>query len=226
MWIGLRFKQAQEARDQEITNFSFKMFKIIRFSRSTKCSKTIVTLTFTTQKANACSLLDSLFCSVVSSLGKVGPKIQGASLRWNLLLRLIQICRIPWWFHFFFFWPEIPFLGKFGQLNQNCQFELKFGSKTNSNMQNSMMIFSFSAFSHKYSSWANLFQKSKINCSKWSLLQSLIGICGIKWWCPFYLFYTRNTLFGLPFLGKFGPNIKIVSLSLQLVQRLIRICKI
>ena len=57
------------------------MFKIMRFLRSPECSKTIVELTFITQKVNACSLLDLLFCSVVFFLGKVGPKTQGASLR-------------------------------------------------------------------------------------------------------------------------------------------------
>ena len=51
-------KRAQETKYQEITKFSFKMFKIMRFFRSPKCSKTIVQLTFTTQKPNACSLLD------------------------------------------------------------------------------------------------------------------------------------------------------------------------
>ena len=38
----------------------------------------------------------------------------------------------------------IPFLGKLGQNNQNCWFKLKFGTKINSNMQNSMVVFSFS----------------------------------------------------------------------------------
>ena len=48
--------------------------------------------------------------------------------------------------HFFRFRPQIPFLGKFGPKNQNCQFILKFGTWTNSNMQNSMAMFNFSAF--------------------------------------------------------------------------------
>ena len=34
------------------------------------------------------------------------------------------------------FWLEIPFLGKCDQKSQNCQFKLKFGTQTNSNMQN------------------------------------------------------------------------------------------
>ena len=40
---------------KDITNFSFKIFKIMRFLRSSKCSKTSAELTFTAQKANACS---------------------------------------------------------------------------------------------------------------------------------------------------------------------------
>ena len=54
------------------------------------------------------------------------------------------------------------FLGKSGQRNQNCQFKLKLGTKANLNKQNSMMIFTFSAFDHKYLSWANLVQTFEI----------------------------------------------------------------
>ena len=53
-----------------------------------------------------------------------------------------------------FFRP--PFLGKFGQKNQNCQFILKFGTWTNSNMQNSMKMFNFPDFDWNDSFWANL----------------------------------------------------------------------
>ena len=109
------------------------------------------------------------------------------SLSWNLVPRLIRICRIQWWcslflflientyfeqiwlkklklsvqgetpyfnqfkyaefngdVHSFCFWSEIPFLGRFGPKNQNYQFKLKFGTYTNSNMQNSMLMFTFS----------------------------------------------------------------------------------
>ena len=34
-------------------------------------------------------------------------------------------------------------MGKFGPKNQNCQFKLKFKTKTNSNMQNPMVVFNF-----------------------------------------------------------------------------------
>ena len=70
---------------------------------------------------------------------------------------------------------------------QNCQFKLKFGTKTNLNKQNSMMMFNFSVFDHKYLSWEYLVQKLKIMYSKWNLTQRLIRICRIQWWCLFYL---------------------------------------
>ena len=45
---------------------------------------------------------------------------------------------------------EIPFLGKFGPKNQNCQFELKIGTQANLNMKNSMIMFIFPVFDWKY----------------------------------------------------------------------------
>ena len=162
----------------------------MRSLRSSKCLKTTVELTFTTQKANACSPWTA--CSVFDwkylFWVNLVQKLKIISLSWNFVPRLIQICRIPWWCSLFLFSTGNTFLGKFGPKNQNCQFKLKFGTKTNLNMQNSMMIFTFSAFDHKYLSWANLVQKFKIVCSKWNLIQRLIQICKIQWWCLFYLF--------------------------------------
>ena len=60
--------------------------------------------------------------------------------------------------HFFRFRPQIPFLGKFGPKNQNCQVILKFGTWTNSNMPNSVALFNFSPFYWNYPFWSNLFQ--------------------------------------------------------------------
>ena len=62
LYTTLRWK---EPRRQEITNFSFKMFKRMRSLRSSKCLKTTVELTFTTQKANAFSHWTA--CSVFKS---------------------------------------------------------------------------------------------------------------------------------------------------------------
>ena len=57
----------------------------------------------------------------------------------------------------------MPFLEKFGPKCQNCQFKVKFDTEVNSNMQNPMMVFSFSArnaffgkFGIKWPYWANL----------------------------------------------------------------------
>ena len=75
-------------------------------------------------------------------LGKFGPKIQNFCSKWNLIPRLIQICRIQWRCSLFIsFRLEIYILGIFGL--KNCQFTLKFGRYTNSNMKNSMMMFIF-----------------------------------------------------------------------------------
>ena len=63
--------------------------------------------------------------------------------------------------HFFCFRPEKLFLGKSRQKNQNCQFNLKFGAKTNLTMRNSMMMLTFSVFDRKYLP-ENLVQKIKI----------------------------------------------------------------
>ena len=45
--------------------------------------------------------------------------------------------------YFLCFRLEIPFLGKFGPKNKNCLFKLKFGTRTNSDMQNLLMMFTF-----------------------------------------------------------------------------------
>ena len=80
IFIKFQGKTPQEAKD-----FSFKLFRIMRFLRSLKCLKTTVELTFTKQKENACS--PTTACSV----------FQWKYPFWvNLVLRLIRICRIPW----------------------------------------------------------------------------------------------------------------------------------
>ena len=122
-------------------------------------------------------------------LCKFDPKNCQSELKF--CTRLIWICGILYkicGLHFFCFRPEKPVLGKSGQKNQNCQFKLKFGTKTNLNKQNSMMMFNFSVFDHKYLSWANLVQKFKIVFSNWNLVQRLIRKCKIQWWCLFFLF--------------------------------------
>ena len=100
----------------------------MRSLRSSKCLKTTVELTFTTQKAKACSPWTA--CSVFNwkylFWVNLVQKLKIISLSWNFVPRLIQICRIPWWCSLFLFLTGNTFLGKFGPKNQNCQFELKF----------------------------------------------------------------------------------------------------
>ena len=45
-----------------------------------------------------------------------------------------KIWRVHWCCSLFSFWLDLPFLGKFRQKSQNCQFRRKFGTKTNLNM--------------------------------------------------------------------------------------------
>ena len=115
-------------------------------------------------------------------------KIKIVTLSWNVVPRLIQICRIHWWCSYFPFYLGNSFLGKFGPKNQNCQFKLKFGTSTNSNMQNSVVVFTFSVLDQKQPFWVNLVQKMKIISSSWNLEPTLIRICRIQWRCSLFLF--------------------------------------
>ena len=117
-----------------------------------------------------------------------------------------KICGV----YFFCFRPEKACLSKSGQKDQNCQFKLKFDTKTKLSMWNSVMMPTFSVFDHKYLSWANLVQKFKIVCSKWNLIQRLIRIRKIHWWCLFYPLKTENSW---SFWTNLVLKIVIVSLS-------------
>ena len=64
--------------------------------------------------------------------------------------------------HFSWFTMEIPFWGKFVPENQNCQFKLKFGTKTNWNMQNSVVLFTFSVFDWKYCFGENFILEAEV----------------------------------------------------------------
>ena len=101
--------------------------------------------------------------------------------------------------HFFCFLVEISFLGKFGPKSQNYQLKVKFVTQTNSNMLNSMMLFTFFLFDWKRPSWANLVQ--------------IVNIYS------FFLFPIRNVLFS----EKLVQNTK-VSLRLNLLVTIF--CKI
>ena len=111
---------------------------------------------------------------------------------------LIRICRIQWCCSLFLFSSGNTFLGKLGPKNQNYQLKLKFGTYANSNMQNSMVMFTFSVYDQKYPSWAILVQKVRIISWSWNLVPRLIRICLFCWLFCFH--------FEIPFFGKFGPK--------------------
>ena len=66
------------------------------------------------------------------------------------------------------------FLGKFGPTNQTGHFKLKFGTQTNSNKQNSMMVFTFSFLDRKHPFW--LTKVNKVRLCLWNL----VGVQNLK----------------------------------------------
>ena len=129
VWKALKnfkIKRAKETRRNQIFFQNVKKKK--KYLRSSKYLKTTVELTFTTQKANTCSLWTALtgntFCWV-----NLIQKFKIISLSWNIVPRLIQICRIPWRCLLFLFSIGQSFFGRFGPKDKNCQFELKFCNK-------------------------------------------------------------------------------------------------
>ena len=124
----------------------------------------------------------------ITFLSKFGPKIKIVSSNWNLVLRLIWICRIQLWCSFFLFFTANTLFGQIWHQNSKMPVKLKPGTKTDSNMQNSMAMFTFSALDRKYPIWANLTQKVKIVKFSWNLVPRLIRICRMKWQCSPFLF--------------------------------------
>ena len=57
-------------------------------------------------------------------------------------------------------------------------------------MQNSRMVFTFSALDLKYPFWENLVQTMEIVSLSWNLVPRLIRICIIHWCCSLFLFST------------------------------------
>ena len=120
-------------------------------------------------------------------------KIRNVSSSLDLIPRINRICRTQWWCSL---WPETLFLGKIGLENPSCLFEVKLDTKTNSNIQNSIVVFTFSVFDRKYPFWANLVKKVKIFSLSWNLVASLNGIGRIHWCCSLFPFSTGNNFFG------------------------------
>ena len=123
-------------------------------------------------------------------------KIKIASLSWNLAPTLIRICRIQWWCLFFLCFIGNTLFGQVWPKKSKLLVEVKIWYLHNSNMQNSIMLFSFFVFEWKYPFWANLVQKVKIISWIWNLVARLIRICRIQWCCSLFCFSVE-----IPFLG-------------------------
>ena len=123
---------------------------------------------------------------------------------------------------FFRFRLGIPFLGKLVPKNQNCQFKLKFGTSINLNMKNSMALFTFSVLERKYPFTGKFGSKNetcqfklKFGTKNNSNMQNLMMMFN------FFCFGSKTH-----FWTNLVQKIKIVSLSWNLVRRLIRICRV
>ena len=92
-------------------------------------------------------------------LSKFGPKNKIVSSSWNLVLRLIRLCRIQCWRSLF---PLSTGNTIFGQIwSQN--WKIVSSSWNDLNMQNSMVVFTFSVLERKYSFWGKFGSKIQ-NC--------------------------------------------------------------
>ena len=193
----------------------------MRYLRSSKCFKTTVELTFTTQNANACSPWTA--CSVFDwkyiFWVNLVKKLKIISLSWNFVPRLIQKCRIPWGCSLFLFSTGNTSLGKFDPKIQNGQFELKFRTRL-------MWIGNYAE-----NMWCSLFlflNRNTLFVQIWSKKNKFTQKFGTK-----TNLNTRNSMmftFSVFDRKYFSVNLvqktKIVSLSWKLVLRLIRIWRI
>ena len=118
-------------------------------------------------------------------------KIKIASLSWNLIPRLIRICGTQWWclFCLFLDW-KYPFWTNLVQKVKIVSLSWNLRISSNSNMQNSMALFTFSVSDRIHPSWASLVQKIKIVSLSWNSVPRLIRIYKIQWWCS--LFYRKH----------------------------------
>ena len=105
-------------------------------------------------------------------------------------------------FTFFVFDQKCPFLVNLVQNVKIVSLRWYLIRKSNSNMQNSMMLFTFFVFDCKYPFCANLVQNVKIISLSWNLVPRLILIWRIQWWCSLFFVFDWK----YPFRGKFRPK--------------------
>ena len=125
-------------------------------------------------------------------------KIKIVSLSWNLVPRLIWISGIQWWCSLFLFLTINIFLGQIWSKNSKL-FKVKFHTKTNSNMQNLMMVAILSVLDWILSVFVLIWSKNSKESSKTKF--------GTYPWVPnrhppaikFFEFFPPRTFFFHPF---------------------------
>ena len=98
------------------------------------------------------------------------------SSSWSLVPRLTRISRSQGWSSFFLFETGNTLFGqKFCPKNHSCQLQLKCGTKANSNVRKSMVVFTFCILDGKQRFCASLVQNIKNVSLNWNLLPRLIN---------------------------------------------------
>ena len=120
-------------------------------------------------------------------------KIKIISLKRNLVPRLTWICEIQWWCSLFLFLTIISFMGKFDLKIHNCLLKVKFDTKTNLNMRNSMVVSILSVLDWKWLHFLGKFGPKNHNCQ----FKLKIGtrIWRIQYWCSFFSVFDRKCTF-------------------------------
>ena len=135
--------RSKEPRRQDKTNFSFKMFKIMRSLRSSKYLKATVELTFTTQKAKSSPWTSCLFCFQLEI-----PFLGKFSHQTNLNM---QNYVENMWCLLFLFQTRKTLFGQIWSKKSKLSVEEEIWyQETNLDMRNSVMILTFLVFDWKY----------------------------------------------------------------------------
>ena len=139
-------------------------------------------------------------------------KIKIITLSRNLVAALIRICRIQWRSLLFSFSNINTLFGQIWSKNQNFQFKAKLATQTNSNMQNSMAVFTFFIFNQNCQ---YLQFKVKFDTQTNSIIHNSMAVF------TFFVLDQKQS-----FWTNLVQNVKIVSLRLNSVDILILICRI
>ena len=140
-------------------------------------------LTFTTQRINACSPWTA--CSVFDwkyhFWCEFGPKTQIIRLSWNILPRLIQICRNSWGCSLFLFLTVNTFLGKLSKKIKIVSLRFLIVIRLMWIWRIQYWYSFFSIFDRKCTCFWKFALKIKIVFLSWNLESRLIWIWRIRW---------------------------------------------